>query len=237
MADKHIADRAIEHLRQEIGKKGLERYDMIDSVINKHWNEYYNRYGKDLEKWPRGEYERLQTETEGLVDTLTPPHLKKAFDQLDDLSVVDPNWPDAEQMVRKYGPDLVARMERGQIQPIEEPRAITKQPAQQYAPATQSKPAIVMPVRKTEIAPALPKQTAQKPIQVTPPRQRKTDNLEQRVAGFFSGLEKEGYWKTPTQDDINKQIAQERLRNMVYDQKRKEQEPVSLPEDINRTQD
>lgn len=243
MADKHIADRAIDHLKQEIGDEGLQRYKMIDDLVRKHVNSYYERYNSDPTKWPYGERERMDREAEGLVDTLTPPHLRKAFDTLYELEATGRSQDSAttERALRQQYPEFVARMERGQVQPIEEPRAITKQPAQQYAPATQPKPATIMPVRKTEVAPALPKQTAQKPVQVMPPRQRKTDNLEQRVTGFFSGLEKEGYWKTPTQDDIDKQIAQERLRNMMYEQKRKAQErpiePVSLPEDVERTQE
>lgn len=253
MADKFLADRAAEHLRREIGPQGLERYNMIEDVVNKHWKDYYERYNSDISKWPYGEYERLQRETEGLVNSLTPPHLKKAFEQLDDLSVIDPNWPDAEEAARKVDPELIARMERNQVQPVQEP-ATPRMERGQVKPAQEPRAPVSKPTttsRTTTVSPPV-KLLTQKPAQVTPVAQPYGKYAE-TIKGFENLASKGAYkpassdWREKMVKDLeemerqseNQKIAQQRLGAMMKQQepapRAKDLMPVSLPEDVNRT--
>ena len=217
------------HLRKELGPNAVHRYDAYHDVFNKLRDQYADKYG-DWEDWPESEYLKFKAEDASFRPMFVRPHEQKLFEQLESLEATDPMWePETtERTLRQQYPDLVARMERKQVQPIEEPRA----------PVMQPKPPVMPPVRKAEPVPPPMKSPAQKPAQVMPPK-AKPAGMEQRMANFLGGLEKEGYLKMPTQADLDKQIAQERLRNMMQERERelraRDEVPVSLPEAVNPT--
>lgn len=219
------------HLRKELGPNAVHRYEASNEATDKLFEQYADKYKtEDANKWPTADRFKYYSDLDKIEEMFARPHERQLFTQLYDLEATDPMWePETtERTLRQQYPDLVARMERGQVQPVQEPRA----------PVMQPKPPVMPPVRKAEAVPPPLKSPAQKPAQVTPPKAKPSD-MEQRVAGFLGVLEKEGYLKMPTQADIDKQIAQERLRNMMREREvelRVQPElPVSLPEAVNPT--
>lgn len=220
-----------EHLRKELGPNAEHRYEASNEATDKLFDQYASRLGiSDANKWPAADRFKYYSELDNLENMFIRPHERELFTQLYDLEATDPMWePETtERTLRQQYPDLVARMERGQVQPVQEPRA----------PVMQPKPPTMPPVRKAEPVPPPMKSPAQKPAQVMPPK-AKPAGMEQRMANFLGGLEKEGYLKMPTQADLDKQIAQERLRNMMQERERelraRDEVPVSLPEAVNPT--
>lgn len=215
------------HLRKELGPNAVHRYEASNEATDKLFDQYASRLGiSDANKWPAADRFKYYSDLDKLESMFIRPHEQQLFTQLYDLEATDPMWePETtERTLRQQYPDLVARMERKQVQPIEEPRA----------PVMQPKPPVMPPVRKAEPVPPPMKSPAQKPAQVMPPK-AKPAGMEQRMANFLGGLEKEGYLKMPTQAEI----AQERLRNMMQERERelraREEVPVSLPEAVNPT--
>jgi len=220
-----------EHLRKELGPNAVHRYEASNEATNKLFDQYADKYRTDdPNEWPAVDRFKYYSDLDKLEEMFARPHERQLFAQLFDLEATDPMWePETtERTLRQQYPDLVGRMERKQVQPIEEPRA----------PVMQPKPPAKAPVRKAEAVPPPLKSPAQKPAQVTPPKTKPT-GMEQRMVGFLGGLEKEGYLKMPTQADLDKQIAQERLRNMMQERERelraRDEVPVSLPEAVNPT--
>lgn len=218
------------HLRKELGPNAVHRYEAYNEANDKLFDESAKKYGGDLRKWPAAEQSKFLSGSGQLEEMLIRPHEQKLFAQLYDLEATDPMWePETtERTLRQQYPDLAARMERGQVQPIEEPRA----------PVMQPKPPTMPPVRKAEAVPPPVKAPAQRPAQVTPPRQRQmTENEKalQRTGQYLQEQFKD--IKPPSQQDL----AKERLRNMMYEKERelraRDQVPVSLPEAVNPTGD
>lgn len=230
---EHIADRAIRHLKQEIGAEGLERYKMIDDLVKKHVNDYYERHNADPTKWPYGERERMDREAEGLVDTLTPPHLRKAFDTLYELEATGRSQDPAttERALRQQYPEFVARMERGEVKRTEEPRPNTP----------QTNTVTPIPAKNIQVAQPTVNVQVQKPIEVKPPkttvvagpsylrqRERQLTPFEKAVATQRDKWEKEGLFTPPSMQEIAKQ-------RMAQMQEQKQEEPVSMAEEANPT--
>jgi hypothetical protein len=219
------------HLRKELGPNAEHRYEASNEATDKLFEQYANKYKtEDALKWPAADRFKYYSDLDNLENMFIRPHERELFTQLYDLEATDPMWePETtERTLRQQYPDLVARMERGKVQPVQEPRA----------PVMQPKPPVMPPVRKAEPVQPPMKPPTQKPAQVTAPK-AKPASMEQRMAGFLGGLEKEGYLKMPTQADVNKQIAQNRLRNMMQERelelRARDEVPVSLPEAVNPT--
>lgn len=215
------------HLRKELGPNAEHRYQASNEAGDKLFQQYADKYKtEDANKWPAAERFKYYSDLDKLEEMLVRPHEQKLFAQLYDLEATDPMWePETtERTLREQYPDLVARMERGQVQPVQEPRA----------PVMQPKPPVMPPVRKAEAVPPAPKAPVQKPAQVTPPRpmtetEKGLSRFQQQMAEQFKDI------KPPTQQDL----AKERLRNMMYERERELRArpvvPVSLPEAVNPT--
>lgn len=220
------------HLRKELGQNAVHRYSANNEASSQLYQETADRLGEhNAMKWPAVERDKYYQQLKELESMFVRPHEKEKFNALDDLEQTDPMWePETtERTLRQQYPDLVSRMERGQVQPVTEP--------QQRLPTPQPQKAVVAPPMRT--APPTPKPAmvpVQKPAQVMPPRQRQmTENEKalQRTGQYLQEQFKD--IKPPTQQDL----AKERLRNMMYEREQelraRDQVPVSLPEAVNPT--
>lgn len=234
MADKQlpIHQRLVNHLMQEMGQEAVDKHLQYVDSVTQNVQRYKSKYGQDRSRWPKDVLNQMYRENGQIEDMLIPKHLREANDRLSELESVQADYPGIEQLLRKENPDLVARMERGQVQRIEEPRAPTPQPQAPTPEPSKTKE----PPRPAMVAPA------QKPGEVKQPkmvvtagpsalrqRERQPSAFEKAVASQRDKWEKEGLFTPPPMQDIAKQ------RLLQLHDKEEEEVPVSLPEAVNPT--
>ena len=241
---KPFVDSLADHLRKELGPNAIHRYEAYNSATEQLFDQFADKYGDDFKKWPKGEVSKYESNLEKLESMFARPHEKELFATLESLEMTDPLWePEiTERTLRQQYPELSARMERGQVQPVVEP--------QQRLPTPQPKMPTVAPPMRT--APPTPKPTmvpAQKPAKVTSPYGKYADTIR----GFEEAARKGAYkpasadWREKMARDLEEmeqqaekqRIAQERLRGMMRQEepalRPRDEVPMSLPEAVNPT--
>lgn len=234
MADNSIPfqQRLTNHLMRELGPEYVKKHMQLSEALGQQTKQYEAEYGYDSSKWPKGVVDKMMKESKQIIDMLIPKHLQQLEEDLSDIESANQGYDDVEPSLRRIYPEHVGRMERGQVQRVEEPRAPAPQPQAPTPEPSKTKE----PPRPAMAAPA------QKPGEVKQPkmvvtagpsalrqREHQPSAFEKAVASQRDKWEKEGLFTPPPMQDIAKQ------RLLQLHDKEEEEVPVSLPEAVNPT--